>query len=87
MLLNEYYEELNKPNLVTAIKRTLKRRDTFHLLSEVSNLFEIIKLSEKLKDNWLKYQKRYPFAKNISYDEVMNSIELVVELLEKELIK
>lgn len=84
MLLNEYYEELNKPNLVTAIKRTLKRRDTFHLLSEVSNLFEIVKSSEKLKDNWLKYQKRYPFAKNISYDKVMNSINLVVELLEKE---
>lgn len=84
MLLNEYYEELNKPNLVTAIKRTLKRRDTFHLLSEVSNLFEIIKSSEKLKGNWLKYQKRYPFAKNISYDKVMNSINQVVELLEKE---
>lgn len=84
MLLKEHYEELDKQNLVKAIKRTFKRRNTFYLLYEVSNIFEIIKSSEKLKDNWFKYQKRYPFAKNINYDEVMNRIELIVKLLERE---
>lgn len=86
MLLTEYYNELNEQNLVKAIKRTLKRRNTLHLLDEVNNLFEIIKSSERLKDNWRKYQNRYPFAKNINYDDIMKRLELVVKLLENELV-
>lgn len=84
MLLSECYDELNEQNLVKAIKRTLKRRDTLHLLEDVNNLFEIIKSSERLKENWIKYQNRYPFAKNINYDDIMEKLELIVNLLEKD---
>lgn len=86
MLLSEYYNEINEQDLVKAIKRTLKRRESLHLLEEVNSLFEIIKSSERLKNNWIKYQNRYPFAKNINYDDIMERIELVVKLLEKELV-
>lgn len=86
MLLSEYYNEINEQDLVKAIKRALKRREILHLLEEVNSLFEIIKSSERLKNNWIKYQNRYPFAKNINYDDIMERIELVVKLLEKELV-
>ncbi len=84
ILLSEYYNELNEQNLVEAINRTLKRRDTLHLLGEVNNLFEIIKSSERLRNNWIKYKNRYPFAKNINYDDIMEKLEVVINLLEKE---
>lgn len=81
ILLNEYYADINKENLITAIHRTLERRNTLHLLEDVNNLFEIIKSSNGLKNNWEKYQNKYPFAKNINYYDIMNKIELIVKLL------
>lgn len=82
MLINNHYEEMNKNNLITAIKRTFIRRQTIHLLDEMDSLFEIVKTSERLQKNWEKYKVRYSFARDITYDDIMASIEIVVALLD-----
>ena len=82
MLINNHYEEIDKQNLLIAIKRTMTRRETMHLLDEVNSLFEIIKTSERLQRTWERYQLRYLFARNISYKDIMDAIGIIVSLLE-----
>ena len=79
MLLKNY--NINENNLAKAIERTFERRETDYLLKDVSSIFDIIKTSDRLQNNWNKYQTKYPFANGISYDEIMNVIQNVVVLL------
>lgn len=83
MLINNHFEDINKNNLITAIRRTFARRETLYLLDEVDSLFEIIKASERLQKNWEKYQIRYSFSRDITYEHIMNSIGFIVSLLER----
>ena len=50
----------------------------------VSN-FDLIKNSERLKTNFNRYKFKKIYVKDISYEDVMNSIERIIKLLQKEL--
>ena len=48
--------------------------------------FDLIKESDKLKQNFKNYKNKKYYVENIDYDDVMNSIDLIIELLEEELV-
>ena len=86
MLLTRFYDELNKDILVKAIKNTFKRRETNYDVEEIVKTFDLIKESDKLKQNFKNYKNKKSYVENIDYDDVMNSINLIIELLEQELV-
>ena len=86
ILLTRFYDELNKDTLVKAIKNTFKRRETNNDVENIVKTFNLIKESDKLKQNFKNYKNKKSYVENIDYDDVMNSIDLIIELLEEELV-
>ena len=86
ILLTRFYDELNKDTLVKAIKNTFKRRETNYDVEKIVKTFNLIKESDKLKQNFKNYKNKKSYVANIDYDDVMNSINLIIELLEQELV-
>lgn len=86
MLLNRYYAEIDKNVLVKAIKNTFKRRETDFDIEKIIYNFNKIKESEKLRLNFRNYKNKKSYVENIDYDEVMDAINLVIELLQEELV-
>lgn len=46
-----------------------------------SKMFDIIQNSFNLRNKWLFYSRKYKYANNIKYDDVINSIRLLIEYL------
>lgn len=86
MLLTKFYNEINKETLVKAIKNTFKRRETNFDVEKIVKTFSLIKDSDKLRQNFKNYRNKKNYVKSIDYDDVMDSINLIIELLENELI-
>lgn len=85
ILLTRFYNEINKDTLVKAIKNTFKRRETNFDIEKIVKTFDLIKDNEKLRKNFKNYKNKKSYVENIDYDDVMDSINLIIELLEEEL--
>ncbi len=87
MILENYYSKLNKEQLIKAIKNTFERRNVEFDIDKIKSNFEAIKISDRLKHNFENFKIKKEYAKNISYEEVMNKINIIIELLSKELVE
>lgn len=86
ILLTRFYDEINEDTLVKAIKNTFKRREINFDVEKIVKTFNLIKDSEKLRQNFKNYKNKKSYVENIDYDDVMEAINLIIELLEKELV-
>lgn len=86
ILLTRFYIDIDNEVLVKAIKNTFKRRESILEMDKIIDVFNLIKNSEKLKLNFNNFKNKKVYAENITYDDVMDSISLIVELLKKELV-
>lgn len=57
-----------------ALAATAKRRETTGIIADIPDILETIHSSDALKVQWLKYQKEYAYAKEISYEDVVNAV-------------
>ena len=87
MILENHNDKLNKEQLIKAIKNTFERRNVEFDIDKIKSNFEAIKISDRLKHNFENFKIKKQYAKNISYEEVMNKINIIVELLSKELVE
>ena len=81
MLIHYHYNEINEENLIKAIKNTRKRRNTLEILSNIKERFELMKNSIVMNDRWNKYCLKYEYAKDISYINIINEIEKIVDAI------
>ena len=86
ILLTRYYDKIDKEVLVKAIKNTFERRETDFDIDKIIYNFSKIKESDKLRLIFKNYKNKKSYASNMDYDEIMNAINLVIELLTKELV-
>lgn len=87
ILLTRFYDELNKDNLIRAIKNTFKRREINYDVEKIVKIFNLIKESDKLKQNFINYVNKKSYIEDIAYDDIMDSISLIIKLLEQDLIE
>lgn len=76
-------EEINETNLRKAIFNTFKRREREYLLDELDERYEFINTSEILKSNWANYQNGHPYALNVSYDDIMDSVFKIINIIKE----
>ena len=84
ILIKDYWNDLDKTNLIKAIQNTCKRRDSLYILDEIEERFDFIKESNILQNEWNKYKIAHLYAKDIEYADIMKNINLIIEELEKE---
>ena len=83
IIIKDYWNDLDKTNLIKAIQNTCKRRDSLYILDEIEERFDFIKESNILQNEWNKYKIAHLYAKDIEYADIMKNINLIIEELEK----
>ena len=72
-LLSIYEEEIDENVLKDAFEATCKKRETENLKVEGPQIITAIKEDVQLHNLWKSYQKKYPYAADISYEDIMES--------------
>ena len=66
--------------LALALDRTAKKRGNFSLLENAESVLKIVKSDEDMKRLWNIYQKKFKYAGEYTWDEVIHSVrELSIE--------
>ncbi len=74
---------INVEVLVDAIVKKFEERDSMIYLKDIARIYEEISRSTDLKSAWNNYQKKYEYAKDIEYSDVLTEILKIVEILNK----
>ena len=70
----EYDKEIYKE----ALKATAEHRGSIEQISDVDGILKQISESDDLKDMWRKYQKKFAYASDISYENVLEVLRKIV---------
>ena len=69
--------------LTLAIRETSKHRGTFDIINDkniVEDVINSIQNDNSLKEQWNKYQRSYEYAKDIKYEQLIDSIIAIKEI-------
>ena len=83
MLINTQDENINKKLLTVAINLTSEHRESLHLVKDWKNTLELLRNDEDMKKRWGVYQKTYFYAREIEYDDLMESVEKIGKIYDK----
>lgn len=73
-------QNINADILALALERTAKKRGNFNLLENAESVLKIVKSDEDMKRLWNIYQKKFKYACEYTWDEVIHSVrELSIE--------
>lgn len=73
-------QNINADILALALERTAKKRGNFNLLDNAESVLKIVKSDEDMKRLWNIYQKKFKYAGEYTWDEVIHSVrELSIE--------
>lgn len=62
-----------------ALKATANHRGTTNQIADVSSILHNIEESPELKTMWDKYRKQFSYAKDITYEQIMDSIKALLK--------
>ena len=77
LIYNRYWDKIDKDELIRAIQRTFTKRE---FKSDLNETFNIIKDSIIIKKRWQAYSRKYDYAHNIKYEQVMNCLESIISI-------
>ena len=64
--------------LKEALKATAQHRGSTEQIADMEGILKQISESEDLKDMWEKYRKKYPYASDITYEDVLEVLKAIV---------
>ena len=79
----ESTKNIKSKKLVDAIRETSKHRGTFNIINDrnvVEDVINSIQNDNFLKEQWNKYQLSYEYAKDIKYEQLIDSIIAIKEI-------
>lgn len=71
-------QEYDKDIYKEALKATAEHRGSREQISDVEGILQQISESDDLKDMWRKYQKKFAYAGEISYENVLKVLKKIV---------
>lgn len=75
LIYNKEWNNIDKNNLKMAIKNTFNYRKN---KIDFKSSFEIIKNSTILQTKWNSYSKKFEYAKDITFEDIMKSINDII---------
>lgn len=61
-----------------AFQATAEHRGSIELIADVEEILKQISESSDLRDMWVKYQKKFEYAKAVSYENVLEALKRIV---------
>lgn len=61
-----------------AFQATAEHRGSLELIADVEEILKQISESSDLRDMWVKYQKKFEYAKAVSYENVLEALRRIV---------
>ena len=86
IIVNNHIDKVDKNTLIKAIERTFKHRNTNFNIEYLNDMFEIIKDSIVLKELFNNYSKKLNYVKNVNFEDTIEAIKQIIEILEQELV-
>lgn len=78
LICSKDWNNLNCENFRKAVENTFHKRNFDKDLFET---YQLIKNSSILRKRWEVYSRKYEYARNINYDDIMNSLEKIIEII------
>ena len=75
--VNFKWKEIDKVILKQAIYATFKNRNTENDLKNIERIIETITKDKTLHTSWADYKDKHSYAKNISFKDIINTIEFI----------
>ena len=79
LIYHNDWDNINSEYLINAINRTFEKRKFTNNLDEA---LSVIKSSSIIKIRWEAYSRRYDYAKNIRYLDIVNCLESIINEIE-----
>ena len=76
-LLSIYEQDIDADVLKKAFEATCKKRSTENLKEKAPKIMAAVSDDAQLHTLWKSYQKKYPYAADISYEDIMESTMLL----------
>ena len=73
-------QEYDKKTFKEALKATTEHRGSAEQISDVKGILQQILESDDLKDMWRKYQKKFAYASDISYENVLEALKKIMDI-------
>lgn len=86
ILINAKMNELNKNNLINAIKNTFKRRETNFNLEQFNEVINDLSDDNNMSNLWNEYISKNSYTKNVKFEDTINALKEIIEILESELV-
>ena len=86
ILINTKIDDLNRSNLIKAIKNTFKRRDTNFDLEQFNEVINDLSNDNNMNDLWNEYISKNSYAKNVKFEDTINALKEIIEILESEFV-
>lgn len=81
MFVKLKWNDIDKDTLRRAIINTAKNRETLNYINNSNKYLELLIDDIRLKSLWNNYQNNYEYAKDISFEETINAIKQIMDLL------
>lgn len=82
MFVNLKWNDIDKKELFEAIKNTSRKRESIEYILNASKYIELIEEDNRLKQLWKSYVSVYDYAKDISFEDAINAIKVVCDVVE-----
>lgn len=86
VLMSLKANDIDNKTLVLAITNTFKKRKTLLDINEFNMIIDDLQNDKSIKRQWLEYRTKNNYAKEINYEDTINSLKMIIKILEKELI-
>lgn len=87
ILVNTKMSELSKENLINAIKNTFKRRKTLLDIEQINEIINDLISDNNMNSSWENAVSKNSYAKNIRFEDTIDAIKQIAEILESELVE
>ena len=69
--------DIDYEKLKSALFATSKKRNTFNMLESVKEILLQIETDNGMQDLWSNYQRKYDYAKEYSWNDVIHTIKIL----------
>ena len=81
MLGKLYLKDLNKNNLILALKNTTKVRKTEFIFNEINETIDLISNDDNLNFLWQAYSSQFGYAKDITFEDTTRQLTLILKFI------